>query len=134
MSNFVQMFSFLHTVCTAILSLNWKNNKRTKFKQWENLIIQVQPDLQGSLLSWLDSPCLNDSIVKNFLIFSICNVSVKVVLKCQVVLYISTRNSNIICVEDVVQFLGSNIECVGLFQIKKTGGLRTYFFNPPWNI
>ena len=33
----------------------------------------------------------------------------------------------LIFIEDVIQFLGSNIECAGLFQ-KKTGGLRTYFF------
>ena len=34
-----------------------------KFKQWENLILQLQPRLQGSFLPELDSTCLNDSIV-----------------------------------------------------------------------
>ena len=30
----------------------------------------------------------------------------------------------------MIQFFGSNIECVGLFQKKKQGGLRKYFFEP----
>ena len=34
-----------------------------KLKQWENLILQLQPRLQGSFLPELDSTCLNDSIV-----------------------------------------------------------------------
>ena len=41
----------------------------------------------------------------------------------------------LIFIEDVIQFLGSNIKYAGLFQKKKTGGLGTYFFeNPLWNI
>ena len=34
-----------------------------KFRQWENLIIQLQTRSQGSLLPYLDSTCLNDNIV-----------------------------------------------------------------------
>ena len=47
---------FKHAECTAILISNWKNNtiftffNNEKFKQWENLIIQLQPCLQGSIV------------------------------------------------------------------------------------
>ena len=47
-----------------------------KFKQWQNLTIQLQPLSQGSFLRWLDSTCSNDGIViqiKPFL-FSLRNL------------------------------------------------------------
>ena len=57
----MHIFFFKRAECTAILISNWKNNtiftfsNNEKFKQWENLIIQLQPCLQGSIV-WTPPP------------------------------------------------------------------------------
>ena len=62
----------------------------SKIQIMRNLIIQLQLHLQGSLLLWLDSTYLNDSIGISFEYFQLVvrNISLKVVLKYQVGFYI----------------------------------------------
>ena len=60
-------FFFVSAACTAILSSNWKNNNTivtvSKIQTMRKLSNPSTTSLPGSFLSYLDSTCLNDSIV-----------------------------------------------------------------------
>ena len=56
-----QKMAFPHLFTSEIFSKQYL--QYSKLKQWENLIIELQPCLQGFFLLYLYSTCLNDRIV-----------------------------------------------------------------------